>query len=278
MGGKFQDGFLSSIKFQAAYGLVQGVSSFVKSHMSGHHYDSFGGVGRDEAMQLNDASYSIQNNAKMGAITNEKLLEGINLPNGWKFSDYLHEAEGTNLNYAVFENAPRNITLMTMVGTQTDNGFWLGDWGDDIRQGLGLKVPQYMAAMKHAQYLNTKSMSKGYSFVLTGHSLGGGLAAAASAVTGAPALIYNAAGVHPNTFSHFGGSLITAPGENVVHYMINGEILNGLQMSSGIMPQATARTNYGFMPRGPWDIKNTLLYPAQAHRPPMSLAGFAQQH
>ena len=274
MGGKFQDGFLSSIKFQAAYGFMRGVSSFVKSHMSGNNYDSFGGVGRDEVMQLNDAAYSIQNNARL----NNSYLEGISLPNGWKFSYYVHEAEGTNLNYAVFENMSRKITLMTMVGTQTDNGFWPGDWGDDIRQGIGLKVPQYMVAMKHAQYLNAKAISKGYSFVLTGHSLGGGLAAAASAVTGAPALIYNAAGVHPNTFKYFGEPLATAPGANVVHYMINGEILNGMQIISAIMPQATADVNYGFIPRGPWTLKNTLLYPAQAHRPPMSLAGFAQQY
>jgi len=25
-----------------------------------------------------------------------------------------------------------------MIGTQTDNGFWAGDWGDDIRQGIGV--------------------------------------------------------------------------------------------------------------------------------------------
>jgi hypothetical protein len=166
---------------------------------------------------------------------------------------------------------------MSMVGTQIDNGFWKGDWGDDIRQGIGVKVPQYMTAMKHAQMLNSATLSRGYSFVLTGHSLGGGLAAAASAVTGAPALIFNAAGVNPATFRHYGSPLVTAPGANVVHYMVNGEILNGLQLGSGIMPQATANTNYGFVPRGPWNVKNVLLYPAQAHRPPMSMEGFAQQ-
>jgi hypothetical protein len=165
-----------------------------------------------------------------------------------------------------------------MVGTQIDNGFWKGDWGDDIRQGIGKKVPQYMVAMRDASKWMHYAHNKGYSFVLTGHSLGGGLAAAASAVTGAPALIYNAAGVNPATFRHFGVPLVTSPGANVVHYMINGEVLNGLQYGSGIMPHATANTNFGFMPRGPWGIKNTLLYPAQAHRPPMSLAGFAQQH
>ena len=250
------------------------MSSFVKSHMSGNHYDSFGGVGRDETMQLDDAGYNIQNNYRTGA----SLMEGINLPNGWKFSDYVHEAEGTNLNYAVFENASRKITLMSMIGTQTDNGFWPGDWGDDIRQGIGRRVPQYMVAMKDAVLLKSSTVSKGYSFVLSGHSLGGGLAAAASAVTGAPALIFNAAGVHPNTFKYFGAPLVTTPGANVAHYMINGEILNAMQLSSAIMPQATADVNYGFIPRGPWTLKNILLYPAQAHRPPMSLAGFAQQH
>ena len=67
----------------------------------------------------------------------------------------------------------------------------------DLRQGVGLKDAQYDRAMSLAKAaasrVNTRSIET------TGHSLGGGLASAATVVTGTKGYTFNAAGLHVNT-------------------------------------------------------------------------------
>lgn len=70
------------------------------------------------------------------------------------------------------------------------------DWVTNGRQGLGLEDPQYEQAMQLASAVHEAS---GGEVTFTGHSLGGGLAAAAAMATGQPAVTFDAAGVHEST-------------------------------------------------------------------------------
>lgn len=70
------------------------------------------------------------------------------------------------------------------------------DWVTNVRQGVGLPDPQYEQAMQLAAAVDEAS---GGDVTFTGHSLGGGLAAAAAMATGQPAVTFDAAGVHDNT-------------------------------------------------------------------------------
>jgi uncharacterized Zn-binding protein involved in type VI secretion len=72
----------------------------------------------------------------------------------------------------------------------------------DAVQGLGFQDDSYSRGMSSAQKMN----DSGQSFEVTGHSKGGGQAAAASAVSGAPATTFNAAGVHEKTLKREGMS------------------------------------------------------------------------
>jgi Hemolysin coregulated protein Hcp (TssD) len=67
----------------------------------------------------------------------------------------------------------------------------------DLRQGVGLKDAQYDRAMSLARTVikNTDPID----VETTGHSLGGGLASAATVVTGTKGYTFNAAGLHTNT-------------------------------------------------------------------------------
>ena len=91
---------------------------------------------------------------------------------------------------SAFERPPKLV--MACAGTED-----APDWGTNLKQGVGLETKQYNMAMDLAQtILKTRSPS---SVDITGHSLGGGLASAASAVTKVKGYTFNAAGLHPNT-------------------------------------------------------------------------------
>lgn len=142
-------------------------------------------------------------------------------------------------------------------------------------QGLGFKSKQYMAAIEQAQIQQNMAMKQGYRFVINGHSLGGGLAAAASAATGStPAAIFNAAGLNPLTLRFAGmGDRVRFIGKNVVHHSVAGEILSLAEYSplNLAAPVPAAANYYVYAPRmGFWEFMNPLT-PVNLHRPPHTL-------
>lgn len=101
--------------------------------------------------------------------------------------------------------------------------------GNNLPQSLGLQTDYYDRAMRLAVALQRQ----GIEFDLAGHSLGGGMAAAASAVTGMPAVTYNAAGLHPNTARDFAADRnipLYDTLETVTAWQVQGDLLNdGMQ-------------------------------------------------
>lgn len=95
------------------------------------------------------------------------------------------------------------------------------DWKQNYRQGAGFASEDYHKSMLLAEKMDDAS---GGRVRFTGHSKGGGQAAAAALKTGRPATTYNAAGVHPKTVlaGAEGGAPVTA-------YHVEGEVLSGLQ-------------------------------------------------
>ncbi|MEM6455393.1 MAG: hypothetical protein AAF772_09895 [Acidobacteriota bacterium] len=102
------------------------------------------------------------------------------------------------------------------------------DWSNNLQQGLGLSSQQYSNAIEIAQQVQNVY---GDDFVITGHSLGGGLAAAAGTIVGVETTTFNAAGVNPNTLAPFGLTRDDARG-TVEAFHVDGEVLNGIQDST----------------------------------------------
>lgn len=103
------------------------------------------------------------------------------------------------------------------------------DFVNNGRQGLGMRSDYYDRAMRLASEVN-KMLPGG--FEIAGHSLGGGLGSAASAVTGARATTFNAAGLHPETPARFAreNGLPTYDPQHTVHtYQTVGEVLSDVQ-------------------------------------------------
>lgn len=129
--------------------------------------------------------------------------------------------------------------IMAFAGT---NGV-LGDWIDsNVPQGFGAASLQYEIGTILAQKLKA---ALGDNLMFTGHSLGGGVAGASAAVTGSPAITFNAAGVHDGTLQRHGldpGAVRSQAQNGQIHnYTVNGEPLTGLQEDSplsGLAPDA----------------------------------------
>lgn len=91
-------------------------------------------------------------------------------------------------------------------------GQQIPDWIVNISQGLVGDDGSYEAGVLLAWALKSMDFTKVKLFKLTGHSLGGGLASAASTVNGIPADVFNGAGVHPLSLVQDDGSPIIPNG------------------------------------------------------------------
>lgn len=98
----------------------------------------------------------------------------------------------------------------------------LEDWKNNLAQGGDFKSPYYEKAVD----LGTKLSKSSSPIEITGHSLGGGMASAASVAGGKSATTFNAAGLHANTVGRYGGTPQSSP---VQAYRVAGEMLTGIQ-------------------------------------------------
>ena len=134
------------------------------------------------------------------------------------------------------ENAKPVVVFKGSTGEIVDPGAPNGrreSGGEDFlnngQQGIGMRSDYYDRAMQLGALLNQKT---GGNFEIAGHSLGGGMASAASAVTGVRATTFNAAGLHPDTASRYAkdNGLPTFNPQQTVHtYQTSGEVLNDVQ-------------------------------------------------
>ena len=102
----------------------------------------------------------------------------------------------------------------------------LTDWKTNVLQGVGKPTAHYQKAMATAEKVNQCVKARGEELIFTGHSLGGGLAYAASATTDCYAITFNAAGVRDKTIGEKGE---WNPRLRVLAYHVKGEPLTLLQ-------------------------------------------------
>ena len=137
-------------------------------------------------------------------------------PSGSQFRAQIFEKEGAD---------PPGYVVAFKGTTPTS----LEDWQNNAQQAFGFKSAYYEDATNLAS--KVQAGTTGDSVEFTGHSLGGGMASAASAVTGDPATTFNAAGLNPITVEQAGAgpAAFSSTGDNVTAYHVAGEILTGLQ-------------------------------------------------
>lgn len=138
----------------------------------------------------------------------------------------LHDAK-SGFDAAFYRNDQGQVVL-GFCGT--DEG---KDWKHNIGQGLGFDDAQYASAI---QLGSQAKQAFGDQVVISGHSLGGGLASASAMVNDIPAVTYNAAGVNDRTLEREGldasAAKQYASEELIRGYHVKNEILTHLQEDS----------------------------------------------
>jgi len=118
----------------------------------------------------------------------------LNDPSKFRACVYKHES---GERYAVVFRGTKTMSWKKADSLGSFAESWKNDLAVNVGQGVGLDTKQYELALNVAQRAKARW---GNNVVFAGHSLGGGLAAAASIYTRNSAVTFNAAGVHENTF------------------------------------------------------------------------------
>ncbi|MBO1358898.1 PAAR domain-containing protein [Acetobacter sacchari] len=155
----------------------------------------------------------------------------------------------TNFRAAVFINEKTGDPLIAYKGTTFTSR---EDWGVDGKQALGRDTFYYRQAQRIG--MNAADTTAGQNVTFTGHSLGGGMAAAAARATGRPAVTYNAAGLHARTVPH-------PQGDNIDDVYVRGEILHASQAVVPKIPVAAGDRHWPLDPVSimPWRKGSGLL-------------------
>lgn len=130
------------------------------------------------------------------------------------------KGEPTDLRAAVFVNERTGERIVAFKGTESGE-----DWGQNFKQHVGMDSPYYTQAQRIGGAVAASPVASRTRF--TGHSLGGGLASAASRNSGLPAATFNSAPLRegtvpqPNTNGvidavNVRGDPLTAANENVL--------------------------------------------------------------
>lgn len=139
----------------------------------------------------------------------------------------------------VYERTKADGSLEFTYATSGTDFTELQDWKNNLEQGIGMASSQYKTSIHNAELI--KSKTNGLELTFTGHSLGGGEAAANAYATGMPAITFNAAGVSPLT-------VIINPKIKIDAYIMITDPLNTLQ--NGVtelgkaMPDVNGTRNY----------------------------------
>ena len=146
------------------------------------------------------------------------------LPEGLKSARF--EDANTGFRAMLYQSKDAQEVVVVYRGVRRSNV--IRDSQTCLSQGLGFGAAAYRQAIELA-----KAVVEAYGdkVIFTGHSMGGGLAAAASIVANRPAVTFNSAGVHPATLEEFGldDATVDERLKVIENYYVPGEWLSTLQ-------------------------------------------------
>jgi hypothetical protein len=133
---------------------------------------------------------------------------------------------------AVYKDEFTGKYILVNRGTEMGvDGRLSADMRTNAMQAAGLRTSQYQQALRATEALLNNPNIGRENLVVTGHSLGGGLASAQGVAYGLQTYTFNSAGLHVNTVAGYGvtdGNFASRSG-NVSAYYVNGELVSLLQ-------------------------------------------------
>lgn len=179
----------------------------------------------DEAREFRDLSMAIYD-------SNNALPEGYEeVPNAEEELGIPLTDPETGLEAKVYRKGDTYV-LVFEGSTNGDNGT---DWGANFANGGGGVPEQYRQALDIGLRFKEVYGSQG-DVVVTGHSLGGGLATFAGLGAGIETYTYNASGLGPGTRMFLDSALLTFRNEHLIkNYVQRGEILNIIRTAQTVL-------------------------------------------
>jgi hypothetical protein len=171
------------------------------------------------ANDVYNARSQLSNDSKYERISKDKL------PSGLQNATWNDPKSGFGAALYKTKDSPSKY-IVAFQGTEMKSG---ADWKNNFQQAIGAGSRQYQQAVDLAESVGDVY---GNNVEFTGHSLGGGLASAASLATGRPATVFNAARLSDKTMQKLGSNPIEAK-KLVENYYVEGEILTGVQDHAG---------------------------------------------
>lgn len=176
-----------------------------------------------DAAQASDLAYIDSRDTRFGDWEEVGFDEDGLDNEGLGLSQELFENSDESYHAKLYKNAETNDYMIAFRGT--DEG---ADWTHNFAQAAGLESGQYKAAMNLAKQASDL-MPSGSKLTFVGHSLGGGLASAASTVTGLPATTFNAAGLSQRTVKRFLKTDIVSDSRDIDAFYVKGDVLSAIQ-------------------------------------------------
>ncbi len=185
------------------------------------------GLEFSETKSASEIAYK-RNNAKIGDV--------FEFPGGkrWKVADIKDDAK-TGFRAVALKSVDENDKRVIVAFAGSDEG---RDWDDNLLQGAGITPKQYKQSLDFA---NKWKASDGNNVILTGHSLGGGLASYASIKTNLHATAVNSA---PLALNHIGLNPFDA--HRITQYYVPGEMLSVVNVGN----QTDIRPGFGIPVQG----------------------------
>lgn len=175
----------------------------------------------DELARLNTAvEHARLCDANYGAVPldypNNTTIDYTKVPEGWDMVGFPEGNPGTGFQATTYRSQIDGSIVVVFRGTDPET------WQDWLIGNVGQSA-QHFAAVDYARRMQAIYGDK---VVLTGDSLGGGLAAYASLYTGIPANVYNPAPIHPYLLDD--PRLLGADPNAINAYTVDGEALSYL--------------------------------------------------
>jgi hypothetical protein len=105
-------------------------------------------------------------------------------------------------------------------GTTFDN---INDWMTNFNQFFGQQSNQYLKGIELVNNIRNEFINK---VIVTGHSLGGGIATVAAVAGKLKSFVFNPPAVHLNTLKQFDPQYIIDAENNITRFVVTGEILD----------------------------------------------------
>ena len=199
MGGRFKEGAIGSLKSAAISMTLGAIAQGARSRQTGAKFasgaDTKAAMGAVSSPQEQArAAGSIQPGIPSSDVTDARLALDVYGETPVGADGYTPAGELFTSPSGFAAQLYTNGADQVVAFRGTEISSW-ANWKSNLRQAFGYRSAQYEEAMALASEMTAYYPSIRF----TGHSLGGGLAAAAAISTGRTATTFNAAGLHSNT-------------------------------------------------------------------------------